>query len=145
MLENERPTNTGDLEKTLQGTLDLSEFLKESEGSFTNAAIGALLEEIIAEKKLSKAQVAKNANTSRVYLFQILNGSRTPSRDRVLSLCVSLGLGVDETRSLLRRACYGDLYVKSRRDSIIAYGLKEHWDLNKINDALFDEGEETLV
>ena len=145
MADKVRKIDTGDLERSLKNSIDLSEFLKENEDAFVENDLSSLLQEVISEKKMSKALVARKSNMSKVYLFQILNGSRTPSRDRVLCLCIGLELNVRETQALLKRACYGELYVKSRRDSIILYGIKEHWNLDKINDVLFDEGEETLL
>lgn len=66
----------------------------------------------------TKAALARKAGMSEVYLHQVFSGRRKPSRDRLLCLCVGLGL--------------------NSRDLVHGKTLAE------INDALMAEGERIL-
>lgn len=75
---------------------------------------------------------------------QIISGRRQPSRDRLLCLCVGLGLTLEETKDFLKKARETDLYAKDRRDAIIMFAIVQGWDLGRINDSLYEDGEKTL-
>ena len=51
---------------------------------------------------------------------------------------------MEETQRLLKLSAYAQLYPRSRRDAIIAYGILHHMELHAINDKLFAENERTL-
>ena len=71
-------------------------------------------------------------------------GRRNPSRDRLLCICVGLGITLDETQRMLTRGGYAQLYPRTRRDAIISYGVVHQLPLGEINDKLFAEQEKTL-
>ena len=64
--------------------------------------------------------------------------------DRLLCLCIGLEATLEETQRLLKLSAYAQLYPRSRRDAIIAYGILHHMELHAINDKLFSENEKTL-
>jgi Zn-dependent M16 (insulinase) family peptidase len=92
----------------------------------------------------TKAELARRAGMSDVYLHQVFSGKRKPSRDRVLCFCVGLDATVEETQKLLEQASLARLYPRNRRDAIVLHGLAHGTALDEINDALFVAGEETL-
>ncbi len=135
---------TDELEKEMKGRGELEYFLHQHEESFVSYDVGKLLESLIKEKKISKAELARRAKMSDVYLYQIISGRRQPSRDRLLCLCVGLGLTLEETKDFLKKARETDLYAKDRRDAIIMFAIVQGWDLGRINDSLYEAGEKTL-
>ena len=82
---------------------------------------------------------------SEVYLHQVFSGRRNPSRDRLICLCIGLGVTLDETQHLLAQATYAQLSPKVKRDAIISHGILRQTGLDAINDKLFAEGEKTLI
>ena len=136
---------TDELEEQLSASLHLDEFLQENQDQFLTGELRELLAELIQKQGISKSELARRAHMSDVYLFQILNGRRTPSRDRLLSLCIALGCSVNEVQEILKQFRYNRLYVKDRRDAVILYGIERKWDVAGLNDALYNAGEETLV
>ena len=68
-------------------------------------------------------------------------GRRNPSRDRLLCICVGLGITLDETQRMLTQGGYAQLYPRTRRDAIISYGVVHQLPLGEINDKLFAEQE----
>lgn len=55
-----------------------------------------------------------------------------------------MGLSVEETNSLLKLAGLLPLYPRAKRDSIIIMNMNAHKSVIEINEALFEEKEETL-
>ena len=90
-------------------------------------------------KDLTKAELARRSGISEVFA-----GRRNPSRDRLLCICVGLGITLDETQRMLTQGGYAQLYPRTRRDAIISYGVVHQLPLGEINDKLFAEQEKTL-
>ena len=136
--------NTDDLKQELMHSPDLHEFLSENNEHFICAPATDFLELLLARKGLSKARLAKQSGMSEVYLHQIFSGRRSPSRNRLLCICYGLGATLDETQSLLNHFELAQLYPKTRRDSILIYGLLHNFSLFEINDKLLEEKEVPL-
>ena len=136
---------TDDLNQELMSKDDIDSYIKENRFYFLDRSISELLNALYDKKDISKAALARKAGMSEVYLHQVFSGRRKPSRDKLLCLCVGLGATLDETQRLLRQALYGQLYPRSRRDAIIAYGILHRMPLGEINDKLFAENEKTLI
>lgn len=95
-------------------------------------------------KNLTKAELARRSGISEVHLHQVFAGRRNPSRDRLLCICVGLGITLDETQRMLTQGGYAQLYPRTRRDAIISYGVVHQLPLGEINDKLFAEQKKTL-
>lgn len=136
--------STKELNRELSAAPDLKRFLEDNREQFQETGFQELLQELFHNAGISKATLAKRAETSEVYLYQIFSGTRTPSRDRVLCLCFGLSATQEQTQELLRIGGMAQLYSKNRRDAVIMYGLTHRLELPKVNDLLFAEDEETL-
>lgn len=136
--------STKELNRELSAAPDLKRFLEDNWEQFQEAGFQELLQELFHNAGISKATLAKRAETSEVYLYQIFSGTRTPSRDRVLCLCFGLSATLEQAQELLRIGGMAQLYSKNRRDAVIMYGLTHRVELSKVNDLLFAENEETL-
>ena len=139
-----REKTTDDLNRELMGNSDIDSYIKENEALFVNQTVIELLGELYGRKSVSKAALAKQAGMSEVYVHQVFSGRRTPSRDRLLCLCIGLEATLEETQQLLKQAIYAQLYPANKRDAISIHGIAHHTRLTEINDKLFSEGEKTL-
>lgn len=135
---------TDDLKQELMSNGDIDSYIKENRALFVDKTVIELLGELYGRKSVPKAALAKQAGMSEVYLHQVFSGRRTPSRDRLLCLCIGLEATLDETQRLLKQAIYAQLYPANKRDAIIIHGIIHHTGLSQINDKLFAEGEKTL-
>lgn len=135
---------TDDLKQELMSNADIDSYIKENRALFVDKTVIELLGELYGRKSVPKAALAKQAGMSEVYLHQLFSGRRTPSRDRLLCLCLGLDATLDETQRLLKQAIYAQLYPANKRDAIIIHGIVHHTGLSQINDKLFAEGEKTL-
>ncbi len=140
-----KPKSTDNLNSELSSVSSLQQFLSENEECFQSSDSTAVIAEMIQKKKIPKSALAKKAGMSGVYLYQILSRQRTPSRDRLICLCIGLQATLDETQDLLKQSRQATLYPKEKRDAVIIYGIMNKLELFEINDLLFDAGEKTLI
>ena len=139
-----RDKTTDDLRRELMGEAGIDAYIKENQSIFVDKTVIELLEELYQRKIVPKAALVKRAGMSEVYVHQVFSGRRTPSRDRLLCLCIGLEATLEETQRLLKQAIYAQLYPANKRDAIIIHGIAHGTDLAQINDKLFAEGEKTL-
>ena len=135
---------TNDLQRELTASPNLSRFLSMNQEQFVDGSFIDILQELLQKSGMSKATLAKRAGTSEVYLYQILSGMRSPSRNRTICLCIGLSATLEQTQQLLRCSGFAQLYARNRRDAIIIYGLVHSMGLPEVNDCLFGEHEATL-
>lgn len=136
---------TKDLEQEMSGRAKLNAFLEKNKDEFLSYDMNVILQPLMKRQGLSKAELARRAKISDVYLFQILSGRRKPSRDKLLCICIAMELSVQETQTILKQCHEVSLYAKDRRDAIILFGLERKWNVSRIDDALFEAGEKLLT
>ena len=73
-----------------------------------------------------------------------MKGSRSPSRDKVLRLCIAAGLDLRETTRALELSGNATLYPKNRRDIILTVAINQSASVDDTNLLLFKYGEDPL-
>lgn len=137
-----RPTD--EMMQNLLKANNIEEYMKENSGAFVDLTISQFLSEYINSRSLIKSHVIKTAEISEIFGFQVLSGTRKPSRNTLLSLCIAMNMTLDEVQSALKIAQFAPLYPKNKRDSIIILGISKGKSVCEINNELYDNGEETL-
>ena len=102
-----------------------------------------LNEQMIAHN-ITAANLIAAAQIQRNYGYQILDGRRSPSRDKVISLCLALKLDLLETQRALTLTKNGQLYSKSKRDSILIFAIEKKLSVIDANALLEELGEPSL-
>ena len=128
--------NTNTLMKRLFRAADLDSYLEGNESDLHTPAFTALLKQHCALRGMLPAQVIERSQIERTYGHQLFNGTRRPSRDKVLQLALGLGLSVDETQRLLRSARKSPLYPRLRRDAVILYGIQKKLPILAVQESL---------
>ena len=137
--------STDNLLQELMSAPNLDTYIKENSSYFSDQSVAGLLTALYDRKSISKATLARQSGMSEVYLHQVFSGRRNPSRDRLICLCIGLGITLEETQHLLAQASYAQLYPKIKRDAVIIHGIVRQAGLDAINDKLFAEGEKALI
>ena len=137
-----RPTD--EMMQNLLKANNIGEYMKENSNAFVDLTVSQFLSEYINSRNLIRSHIIKKAEISEIFGFQVLSGTRNPSRNSLLSLCIAMGMSLDETQTTLKIAQYAPLYPKSKRDSIIIFGISKRKSVCEINNELYDNGEETL-
>ncbi len=70
------------------------------------------------------------------YAYQIFNGTRMPSRDKIIQLAFGLNLNLEEANTLLQSGIKQPLYAKIPRDSIIMFALIHQHSIEVLNQDL---------
>ena len=141
--ENVNMKKTDELLKILNDSHDIDGVLQDHEEEFIQVSISEYLTALIEQKNLVKSEIIKRSGIDRVYGYQILNGTRTPSRDKLIQLAFGMQLGFRETQRLLAYNGFAQLYAKNRRDSIIIFAIKEKKTVIELN-ILLDKNEEKI-
>ena len=139
-----RQKSTDDLNQELMRQPNLDQYITENEVYFADADISAFLTKLYERCGMSKAELARRAGMSEVYLHQVFSGRRKPSRDRLLCLCIGMEADLEEVQQLLKRVGYAPIYPKLKRDAIISHGMIHRTPLSEINEKLFLQNEKTL-
>lgn len=91
------------------------------------------LEVLLAKKNMSKSILINKANLHRTYAYQIFNGTKIPSRNKVIQLALAMQLDIRETNNLLSLSNNGYLYPKVKFDAAILLALKNKYSVLKTN------------
>ena len=116
---------TTDLENELRKAGDFNEGMIENNAP---PELHILLNRYIDDKNLSKADVIRKLNIDRNYGYQILKGSRIPTRNCLLQLSLILGLDEAQISELLRLAGKTPLYVRNVVDARVFYAVNHNMD-----------------
>lgn len=95
-------------------------------------------------KKIDFAQIPAKISMNRSYFYQIANGTRSPSRDKVIMIAFALRATFDEANNLLNASEKQTLYARSKRDSCIIYSLNHKYSLEECNKLLQENKHQIL-
>ncbi len=135
---------TKEMLEQLKTAESLDGYLHENEDHLVGGAISTQLETALRETGLSKAEVLHRAEINDIYGYQLFAGSRKPSRDKLIALCIGMSLTLDRTQALLKATGFAPLYAKNKRDSILIFGIQNKQTVLELNTALYDHAEPTL-
>ncbi|MBQ3498014.1 MAG: helix-turn-helix transcriptional regulator [Clostridia bacterium] len=136
--------STDQLMDELMKAHNIGEYLKANSKYMISDELPTYLLNILKKKSLVKSAVIKRSELSEVMGYQIFSGTRNPSRDSLISICVAMELSIDETQELLRVAQFALLYPRVKRDCIIINGIAAKKAVADINEDLYDNAEPTL-
>lgn len=122
----------------------LQEFTSSTEEAAYKISFHEYLAELLRTSELSISEVIHNSGIQRNYAYQILNGTKKPGRNKVISLCLALTLPLNEVQRALTIAEEGILYPKNKRDSIIIFSINKHYSVQETNDLLYEFNEDLL-
>lgn len=125
-------------------TTQLQEQLKHASKDALDEIVSAMeavdfsdmMTQLLKGKGLNKSELIQKTNLDRTYAYQILQGTKMPSKDKVLQLCIALDTNIEETNRLLTLSENAPLYAKVKRDSIIIYAIEHHFTLMETNEIL---------
>ena len=123
------------LQKLVNGK-SLQKVLDSDAESFAEVPLTKYLQELCEERDVVPEQVIKKAQIDRTYGHQIFNGTRNPSRDKLIQLAVGFGLSLDETQILLKKAGKSVLYSKIKRDAACIYGISHGMSMMELQELL---------
>lgn len=128
---------TEELLNQIKETTDIEHFMEENEPNFIHETVPEYLDRLVAEKHLKVSEVADRSGQGD-YVYKVFQGSRKASRDILLAIAFGMSLDLEETQRLLRTAQAAQLDPRSRRDSVVIYGLCKKLRITDVCDILYE-------
>ncbi|HPQ48078.1 MAG TPA: helix-turn-helix transcriptional regulator [Clostridia bacterium] len=122
----------------ISGVKDLNKYIGENEGKFITVTLPEYLDLLLVNQSMTKKELVKSAGIEKSYLYQIFNGRRSPSRDKLIRIAFALKLSLDSTQRLLIIAEKPILYPARKRDAAIMFCLIKGHSLDKTQIYLYD-------
>lgn len=107
---------------------DFETFDSDYKNEFVSISLSESIENIMNKKLLSKSDVIKRADIDRVYGYQIISGTRMPTREKLLQLGFGLCLDASGMQALLKATGYAPLYPKVKRDAAILFCFNKSYN-----------------
>lgn len=133
--ENKRSLDTRIMQERLKGDTfpqDWDEFLNDS--------IRVFFDDLLNQTGQKKSEIIRNANLSRVYGYQLMEGRRRGKRDYYLLIAIAMSLDLKLTQRLLAIAQYGALHPLIKRDAAIIFAINHGYDNIKTYEFMFSLG-----
>lgn len=119
--------------------------LDEYIGTLTPESFKWFFNEYVAANNLDLPTIHKKSNLSRGYFYNIINGDRRPSRDKIICLCIGAGMNVKQLDRGLRIGETGKLDPKNSRDVLIWYAVNKGIDNVVLINIMLDEYGEIIL
>lgn len=132
----EQDIRTSTLLRKLADTSDFTSFVKNNKNTLRDTSFSEFLSGLCADKSLVPEHIIKASQIDRTYGHQLFNGTRRPSRDKVIQLAFGFGMTVDEAQQLLRVAGKSQLYPKIKRDAAIIFCLSKGLNIFEVQNLL---------
>lgn len=135
---------TEELKHEIKAATDIEDYLKSNQENLIKSNLAAHLETLLTQKGISKADVVRDSQLGRTYVYQIFSGEKNPSRDKLIALTFGLHLSEEEAQALLKASKTRELYARDERDAIILFAIQRNMSLFEVNELLFDHGFQVL-
>ncbi|KOR26747.1 helix-turn-helix transcriptional regulator [Clostridium sp. FAM 1755] len=135
-MKNKKTCELLNILNSIEDKSNLNNYLKKTEANFKTLNFSSYLTNILKEKNIKKSELIENSNLDRTYAYQILNGSKNPSRDKILQLCIGAKLNISEIQKALTLGNVGQLYPKDSRDASIIFAINKGLNLIETNELL---------
>ena len=127
---------TGDLEQLLKhdSKHDLKNFIEQSE----SVTFSLYFDSLIEKYQISKSLCITKSNLDRTYAYQIIQGKRHGSKDKIVQLALGINCTIEECNKLLILSDNAILYPKNKRDAILIYALENKLNVFQTNELLME-------
>ena len=131
--------------KQIKSGEELENYIKNELPPQDSMTFHAYYNSYLEQCHLEKAKVIQISGISRTYAYQILQGEKNPSRNKILALTLAAGMDLKKINHSLKLAGMNELYGKVRKDAIILFALDKKLNLAEINELLYEMNEEPLI
>lgn len=132
------------LQSELKHASSLEKFIQENENNFKAKSIPEYLNDMLIKYDMEKSDVVRRSGLSGTYAYQIFDGKKSAGREKLIQLAFGFPLNLEETQRLLRFGGHNELYVKKKREAYIMYALEKGYELDRVNELLYQNEEKTF-
>ena len=131
--------------KNLLKAANIEDFLAENQENMLTMNLSEYLMMLLRQKKLKRADVIRDSHLEHAYVYQIFDGKKKPSRDKLIAIAFGLHLNVEETQRMLRLGGCSELYARIGRDAVILFAVSRGMSIGETDELLYANGFPTLV
>ncbi len=95
---------------------------------FLDPDVRDFFDELFLKTGLSRSAVIRDANISRTYGYQIMDGTRIGKRDYYLAIAFAMRLDLTTTQRMLAVTSNGALHALIKRDAALIFALNHGYD-----------------
>lgn len=143
-LDTENRKDTVTLQSELRHSENVEQFIEENCEELGMMSVADYLNEMLIKYNLEKCDVAKRGGFAGNYPYQIFNGKKNASRDKLIQIALGFPLTIEETQQLLRLGGYSELYIRNSRDAFLMFALEKKYELQEVNEMLYKNKKEIL-
>ena len=136
---------TSNLFNELKENKDIYQYIRKYEDQFPSMDLQCYISECILNSSKKKSQIIRDSDINRQYAYEIFNGTKMPSRDKLIALSLAMELSLDGTQKMLTLGNHNPLYPKNSWDSIIIYAVHTKLTVTKCNLLLDELGQGPLM
>ena len=119
-------------------TTTLETVLIETEDA--KASFSEMVNRMLTEQNMTPADLQRKSGIARTYIYQILDGTRNPGRDKVIAVALALKADIDVTQRMLKVTGNAVLYPKDKRDAVIIFAVNKKMTVIDVNNLLESNG-----
>jgi hypothetical protein len=127
---------TRTMQRRLFAAPDFDTFVKDNGPLEEPPQLSRYLTDLCLKCRLTVSESIKCSGIDRTYGYQLFNGTRQPSRDKLLQLAFGMGLTVEDTQQMLKIARKPQLYPLILRDAAILRCLNDRQTLMETQELL---------
>lgn len=143
-MDKGKEKSTAFLQSELKQAVSLEQFIKENEQDLRAQSVPEFLNEMLIKYNLEKSEVVRTSGLTGTYAYQIFDGKKSAGREKLIQLAFGFPLSLEETQRLLLFGGYNELYVKKKREAFVMYALEKKYDICRLNELLYQNGEKTF-
>ena len=132
--------STAAAENNLLKAKNIQDFLADNQENMLALTLSEYLMLLLRQKKLKRADVVRDSGIENAYVYQIFNGEKKPSRDKLIALAFGLHLNAEETQRMLKLGGCSELYARVARDAIILFAVQRGMDIAAADELLYSNG-----
>lgn len=129
---------TDELNHEIKAATDIEDYLEKNKEQMITKSLSEHLNALLVQKGISRADVVRNSQLDRAYVYQIFSGEKTPSRDKLIAIAFGLRLTDDETQKMLKLSGNRELYARDKRDALILFSIHQKKTIYETNELLID-------
>jgi hypothetical protein len=107
---------------------------------FLDPDIRDFFDELFLATGLVRSVVIRDANISRTYGYQIMDGTRIGKRDYYLAIAIAMHLDLRATQRMLAVTSSGSLHALIKRDAAIIFAINHGYDSLRLYNFLTELG-----
>ncbi len=90
-----------------------------------------LIDSLLKERNLKRSDLILHLNFERTYGYQILNGTRIPTKKQIILMGLYLCLSTEQVQQLLKICGRECLYARNVEDAKVIFALEHHYSYEK--------------